>query len=145
MTHKVFNVCLLSCCLVTLHYWTALNDVCRINLEESLIFKFSIWVFESRTELTSCGPYIDHQVEQLTVLYYFVSSVATKTCDSLRETIWFIWAHSLPWKHVLTSCCNRNLVFTQSLLFNRHLALAPLFWLSSVVPQYILQHSSSGI
>jgi hypothetical protein len=43
-----------------------------MNLEESLEFSLdlSIWLSESRIELPSYGPNIDHQVEQLTVLCY---------------------------------------------------------------------------
>jgi hypothetical protein len=32
--------------------------------------EFSIWISESRIELTSCGPNRDHQVEQLILLCY---------------------------------------------------------------------------
>jgi hypothetical protein len=33
-------------------------------------FSNSRWLSESQTELTSCGPNVDHQVEQLTVPCY---------------------------------------------------------------------------
>jgi hypothetical protein len=66
----------------------------------------SICIFESRTELTSCGPNINHQVEQLIVLLF---SVAKKTCDNLRATPRFIPEYSLPRKRVSASRSNGNL------------------------------------
>jgi hypothetical protein len=56
-----------------------LNDVCRMNLEESLVSRIldlDLYSLElslavlSPTDLTSCKPNIGHQVEQLIVLYY---------------------------------------------------------------------------
>jgi hypothetical protein len=53
VTHKVFNVCLL---------------VVASSLE------FSIWMSESRTELNSCGPNIEHTVGQLIPLLFSVAT-----------------------------------------------------------------------
>jgi hypothetical protein len=107
----VFNVWLLSRCLVTNLIWITLQllNPRTMNLEESLVSRIlylDLWVpnwnIFMRTEYITVDSF----------LLFSVSSVATKTCDILRATLWFIPAYSLPRKHVLASRCNGNFVFT---------------------------------
>jgi hypothetical protein len=75
-------------------------------LEESLISRIpdlelwiSGWTNFRRTEYRSPSRRVGCPV------LFSVSSVAMKTCDNLRATLWFIQAYSLPQKHVLSRRC----------------------------------------
>jgi hypothetical protein len=55
--------------VVWISEWSPVSRILDLDL---CSLETSIWMSESQTELTSRGPNIDHQVEQLIVLCYFL-------------------------------------------------------------------------
>jgi hypothetical protein len=111
---------LLNRYLATLQYWTALNDVCRMNPEKSLVsrildldlypLELRIWISESRNELISCQQKIGHQVEQLTALCYslLLRSVSQIPDNVLIYTSLFVAAETCfkqPFPNNRRLCC----------------------------------------
>jgi hypothetical protein len=75
-------------------FWIAIFSL--LSESRTGLSSLEFWFSGSRTELTSCGPNIDHQVGNLIVRCFSVSSVATKTCCNLQATLRFRPKYSLP-------------------------------------------------
>jgi hypothetical protein len=85
-------------------------DIYSLKLSISLGLSLAIWISDwtnfMRTKYRSSDRPVDSP------LVFSVSSVATKTCDNLRATLWSIQAYSWPRKRVLASRCRGKQVFT---------------------------------